>query len=67
MKSLYETHEDDTRKPPVKELEGDADFDARPDEQVTKEEKSTVDPLPVETRMQFKRPTPDGEFITIQL
>jgi hypothetical protein len=33
----------------------------------TGEENKAEKPLSLETRMRFKRPKPDGEFITVQL
>ncbi|MCI48117.1 hypothetical protein A2U01_0069360, partial [Trifolium medium] len=37
------------------------------DEYVSDEEKKAEKPLPLEVRMKFERPKPDGEFITVQL
>ncbi|MCI50402.1 hypothetical protein A2U01_0071646, partial [Trifolium medium] len=45
----------------------DANFDPRSDEYISDEEKKAEKPLPLEARIRFERPKPDGEFITVQL
>ncbi|MCI34033.1 hypothetical protein A2U01_0055251, partial [Trifolium medium] len=67
MGALYTTQESGAMSAHTPEPNDDANFDARSYNSFLEEEKTTVDTLPLETRMKFKTPTPDGEFITIQL
>ncbi|MCI15489.1 hypothetical protein A2U01_0036627 [Trifolium medium] len=43
------------------------DFDPRLEDYISDEEKVVEKPLPLEIRMKFSRPTPDREFIMVQL
>ncbi|MCH80133.1 hypothetical protein A2U01_0000895, partial [Trifolium medium] len=67
MRALYTAQEFGAMSSHTPEPNDDADFDASSDNSVSDEEKTSVDPLPLETMMKFKRLIPDGEFITIQL